>query len=403
MKFSIEDIKTFIVRNYQYFIVGVLFLALVIALIFAAAMRGGEPGEAGEATSSDSTGESAAVGYEVPDVPFEVNAYPAVNEIVNAYFTACAEGDMDTLLSLTQSMDETEQIRAEMKSKVTDSYNNIVCYTKNGPEEGSYFVFTSYDVKFSKIDTLVPGLTALFVKADETGKLTINTGDFSDEELKYFKAVSAQQDVVDLLNEIDAKYREAADADKVLGHFLEALPTAIDAQVSAELANRKIDSNENAEGEGEQNTENTQAKIKETVNVRSEPSKESTALGKLAGGDTVTVYENRDDGWSKVDYQGTEAYVKTEFLQFEGQEDTAESQGDSANQGGSDSDVIGKVVIKERVNIRKSASKDGEKLGSADAGAEYDLIMDLADGWCKIKYNGQTAYVKSEFVNIKKK
>ena len=58
----------------------------------------------------------------------------------------------------------------------------------------------------------------------------------------------------------------------------------------------------------------------------------------------------------------------------------------------------GTVKVKESVRIRKSASTDGEVLGTAYAGEEYPLLMKQADGWSKIEYKGQTAYVKSDYV-----
>ena len=58
----------------------------------------------------------------------------------------------------------------------------------------------------------------------------------------------------------------------------------------------------------------------------------------------------------------------------------------------------GKVTIKEAVNVRKSASTSADKLGMAYQGETYELIMEQADGWCKIKFKGETGYVKTEFV-----
>ena len=49
------------------------------------------------------------------------------------------------------------------------------------------------------------------------------------------------------------------------------------------------------------------------------------------------------------------------------------------------------------VNIRKSASAEGTRIGSASAGDKFQLVEELADGWSEIIFNGQSAYVKSEF------
>ena len=63
-------------------------------------------------------------------------------------------------------------------------------------------------------------------------------------------------------------------------------------------------------------------------------------------------------------------------------------------------ETSGKVRVKEAVRVRGSASTDGDVLGSVYEGETFDLIMEQADGWCKISYNGQTGYIKSEFVEI---
>ena len=48
--------------------------------------------------------------------------------------------------------------------------------------------------------------------------------------------------------------------------------------------------------------------------------------------------------------------------------------------------------------MRKSASTESEVLGTVYAGDELDLLMKQADGWTKVKYKGQTAFIKSDYV-----
>ena len=54
-------------------------------------------------------------------------------------------------------------------------------------------------------------------------------------------------------------------------------------------------------------------------------------------------------------------------------------------------------VLVENVNVRKSASETGEKIATAHSGEQYELIEN-ANGWCKINYKGQEAYVKADYV-----
>ena len=60
--------------------------------------------------------------------------------------------------------------------------------------------------------------------------------------------------------------------------------------------------------------------------------------------------------------------------------------------------VSGTVTVKENVKVRTSASTTADSLGTAYVGEKLDLIMKQADGWTKVKYKGQTAFVKSDYV-----
>ena len=54
------------------------------------------------------------------------------------------------------------------------------------------------------------------------------------------------------------------------------------------------------------------------------------------------------------------------------------------------------MSVIENVYVRKSASENGERLGLVYIGEKLELVMKQADGWTKIKYKGETAYVKSD-------
>lgn len=56
-------------------------------------------------------------------------------------------------------------------------------------------------------------------------------------------------------------------------------------------------------------------RCKDNVNIRADASTDADILGKAKSGDVFPRYDNMDNGWSKIDYNGTEAYIKTEFLE----------------------------------------------------------------------------------------
>ena len=111
-------------------------------------------------------------------------------------------------------------------------------------------------------------------------------------------------------------------------------------------------------------------------------------------------------------FRSREAYIKSDYLEEAAQE-TADTQ--VASSEGSDEDQeeeeaeasqeistaensTGKVTVIESVKVRKSASTEAESLGTAYTGEELELLMKQADGWTRVKYKGQSAYVKSDYV-----
>ena len=169
---------------------------------------------------------------------------------------------------------------------------------------------------------------------------------------------------------------------------------------------------EEAAGDGD-GTVVTRVKAIDVVNIRKSDSETADKLGKAAVGDEFDLLEKKGNGWSKISYEGGEAYIKSEFL--EPSETQQADAGESAEAGGetqeeepeapteqadnsSSAQTSGTVTVKENVRIRASASENGEKLGTAYVGEKLELIMKQADGWTKVKYNGRTAYVKSDYV-----
>ncbi len=54
------------------------------------------------------------------------------------------------------------------------------------------------------------------------------------------------------------------------------------------------------------------------------------------------------------------------------------------------------------LNIRAKASSDGEILGMAETGDQFLLLVETEkNGWYQIEYEGKTAYISSEFADVK--
>ena len=390
---SAEQVKTIAISALKV-LLPVAACAIVIAFIISIVSSNGS-GDADSAANLDGNPEAA----QYADEPLQENAYADVNALMNRFFKALADGDMDTIVALRDYNDDTSLITYEKRSEYLEEYTNITCYTKPGLEENSYFVYVSYDAKLQDIDTMAPGLTAYYVYTAEDGSLKID-GDMESKVEAAFKLVTNQDDVVDLYNRIDVNYNAAITSDEALGTFMEELPGKVTTSVGEALAqlegqgdgNADEQENESSEAASTQSQEtqeqpqnqavNQLVRATDTVNVRKSDSEEADRIGKVSPGTELTRIEERINGWSKVIYEGSEAYIKSDYLEVIATEEVGE--------------VIGSVKAMTNVNVRSAASQDSEKLGVAQADTSYELLQDLGE-WYRIKYNGITGYVKAEF------
>lgn len=396
MKYSSNDIKSLVFKYYQYVIVAVLFIVLVVVLaVFSKKTNDIENENSGSKTQAEQGNT-----VEIPEVPLEVDKYPEVDEFVKEYLDYLKDGNTDALKEICAKTDDKKLIKIRKKAEFIEEIRNITCYTKPGYEENSYVAYAAYEVKFVNIATPAPGLQSLYIKTNENGDFYICNGSLYGEERTYIRGIMSQQDVVDLMNQDEVDYNNALNSDEMLSRWTEALPDILDKAISDELVEQN-----KGEEQVEENPEtpaNVQAKVKDTVNVRKSASEQGEKLGQIMAGDTIVVIANLDNGWSQVDYQGQEAFVKTEFLEIAGEvqqveapEGTPEEPQEAAPQESTGDS--GKVTVKgTQIRIRDKASTDGEILGAVDEGQTFDKKGEEGD-WYKIDYKGNTGYIKKEF------
>ncbi len=416
----LEDGKDWIVRNKKIFIPAVI-AVLVLLLVGVSLMSRKEDSAEAE------DGEVSVI--PVPEVPLEENAIAAVNELMNNYYTALADGDIEKLELLRDYIKDTTKLQIIEKSNYIERYDNITCYTKAGLEEDSYIVYVYQDVKLYDFETLVPSLNAWVVYKNESGAYYIHDGELDDNVGYYFTELNMQDDVTNLINSVQAKYNEARASDEALASFLDGFLDLVKEDVAKGLAameQENAEDTENVEDTEETTSEQsgdgqtpkvmvTEVETVDTVNVRSSDSEVADKIGKAEKGMRLPLIEKKENGWSKVTFEGKEAYIKSEYLvdvvsvvdettpaasETSSEENGGEEQSQETDSGGTSTLIgqDGKITAKTTVNIRASANEDGERIGVIYKGEKLELIMQQADGWCKVKYNGQTAYVKTEFM-----
>ncbi len=424
------DLKEFVMKHLRIVVpaaVGVLaILVLIISLSAHNAKKAREAqalAEAEAAAAESQLNVDSAV-LSVPEVALEEDAYPAVNELLKKYFIAMASGDIDLVRSYNNNIDDTEAIRIEETAKYIESYENLKVYTKIGPAAGTYLAYVYYEEKFRDYEQSIPGLEAFYICTDESGELYINDGEESESVINYIREASLQDDVVDLNNEVASTYNNMLAENEDLSIFLVDLTESIDTAVGESLAqNEGTADAQTAEAGAEEDEEEEEpapsttvsevvhtVRTTTTVNIRSSDSETADKLGKAAEGEEFTLIEKRGNGWSEISYNGSSAFIKSEYLEDastqavvnvnnddDDNDNTGDTQTAAATETGS-TKVSGTVTVKENVRIRASASTEGDKIGTAYVGQKLDVIEKLANGWTKVKFEGKTAYVKSEFV-----
>ena len=149
-----------------------------------------------------------------------------------------------------------------------------------------------------------------------------------------------------------------------------------------------------------------QVTAKEVVNLRMLPSVEhedADVIAQLKNGDVARRIGISDNGWSKLEYQGTVCYAVSSYLE-------PVSGGPAAAAADPDGiqtefePVNEKVTPKDAVNLRTLPSTEHPdvrvivKLKKGEVVTRTGINRDL--GWSRVEYNGQILYCVSSYLRV---
>ena len=143
---------------------------------------------------------------------------------------------------------------------------------------------------------------------------------------------------------------------------------------------------------GGQLDENTAAYVTskngKSVRMRTGPSKQYSTVASYAVGTPVTILISGDE-WCKVRIGGRTGYMMTEFLT-------------TTNTGAPDTDVSGYTAYVTSANglgvrMRSGAGKLYSTLATYQVGTRV-TVLEYGKTWCKIRVNGLTGYMMTEFL-----
>lgn len=304
-----DDFREWLSDNLRYFMLGFGILAVVLILFFGVRFISSRFGaektkeqkqetqqEIETPAPTQEAEETPAVTQEAEVTPtadaLEMNTYPQVNALIEKYYTALTNKDVQTLKGLVDELDPSDE-SAITNSQYIEGYSNLTVYTKKGLTDTSYVVFASYDHKYVGYDTLLPGISYLYVDTKEDGSLYI-VADPDDSQLACISEKIEESDVQELLNNTQAAYDEKLASDTALSSYLSEL--GVEGSAAMEAA------------------DGAQITVKSNCNIRKEPSQDAESIGKLVGGQTVTK-TGQDGDWIKIEFEGQTGYVRGDMFQ----------------------------------------------------------------------------------------
>ena len=311
----LDNIREWISDNLRYILLGLSGILLLVIAFFAVRLITSFGSGKKEAKETEQVTEQQE------DVQTEQSSEnkltkndAAVLDLMTRYYTARADKDFDALAEMCETFDDTNRSKIEAEDSAIESYSNFMTYSKAGLTDGSYVVYVYFDVKLKDIDTMSPSLHDMYLITNEAGNLII--ADYADdaEVESYMQQMRTDSDVQALIADVDKSMEEKMNEDPALKSFIESISSGSGSQNGG--SNDEGDTGEDG-GTDSASTGTMQATT--SVNVRGTASADGTLYGVLTPGMTVTVLENLDSGWSKVQYStadGTtiEGYVMTQYL-----------------------------------------------------------------------------------------
>ena len=116
----------------------------------------------------------------------------------------------------------------------------------------------------------------------------------------------------------------------------------------------------------------------DSVNFRSGAGTNYSSIGKLNKGDKIE-YLGESGSWVKARYSGKIGYVYGSYV-------------------GEYTSTNTKYVTATTLNVRSGAGTNYSIIGSLSKGTKVEVIS-TTNGWSKIKYNGSTGYVSSQYLS----
>lgn len=180
-----------------------------------------ESAESYEQEDHSSQAESEAPPADPSQYPFQQDAVLELTGLVQAYCEAKTECDPELLAWVFGIEDWSEEEKNERKTRMelvkasVKGYQNISCYSIQGPEQDSYVIFPYYEIRYRETETLMPAFSWGYARKDGSGRYYM-VQNIDDGVNEYIGKVGEKAEVKAVMSQILARQQEAIASDEVL-------------------------------------------------------------------------------------------------------------------------------------------------------------------------------------------
>ena len=403
----------FVSEQWRYFLAAIIFILIILILAFVVSKR----------TTADEGGSGV---YQ----DFQIDANVELNSLIVNYYNAYAAGDVAALSAYASPISDSEASYIKFLSQFIEAFDVVHVYSKPGLDDGSYLVSVEVNEKFVGIPTPAPGLEFFYVRTNENGMLYIDNsyGTYNQKENEIsvdpkiqsvIEIYNERDDVMRLKQMVEDDLNDALAADANLNKFVtETIRTKIGewkAQYKAQrdqqqaINDAKAKEAADAQAKAEQDAHwqamiaiqqayeeanATTVVITTKVNVRDSASEMGNAIGTIDGGTQVVKY-GEENGFTKINWNGGRAYVKSDYVAPVDQgQAAAPAQQQPAAQPANTT-----VTLTSTVNVRQDKNETSQRVAVGMPGDTVTVLGDAGDGWSRVSIKGIEGYMKTEFIH----
>ena len=153
--------------------------------------------------------------------PLQQDALLELTGLIQSYCEAKEECDPDLLAWVFDMEDWSEEQKNEERNRMElvkasiKGYENISCYSIQGPEENSYVIFPYYEIRYRETETLMPTFSWGYAKMNAEGRYYM-VQETSDIVNDYIRKVGEKPELKAVMAQILTRQQEAIASDEVL-------------------------------------------------------------------------------------------------------------------------------------------------------------------------------------------